>query len=80
VSAFGDGLKCAGGTIRRLGIVTNVAGSSTYPAGAEPAVSVRGLCAAGDLRVYQCWYRNKASFCTAATFNLTNGLQTSWAP
>jgi hypothetical protein len=24
------------------------------------------------------WYRNAAVFCTASTFNLSNGLQVTW--
>jgi YVTN family beta-propeller protein len=79
-SAFGDGLRCAGGTVVRLGTKANVAGASSYPATGDQPVSVRGLCAAGDVRTYQIWYRNAASYCTAATFNLSNGLQATWAP
>jgi hypothetical protein len=78
--AFGDGLRCAGGTIIRLGTKTNVAGTSQYPTPGDQSVSQRGLCAAGDVRTYQCWYRNAAAFCTASTFNLTNGVQLTWAP
>jgi hypothetical protein len=32
------------------------------------------------VRTYQCWYRNAAAFCQPATFNLTNGIQTTWQP
>jgi hypothetical protein len=42
---------------------------------------VRGLIPlAGGTREYQCWYRNAAAFCTASTFNLTNGLEILWQP
>jgi hypothetical protein len=77
--AFGDGLRCAGGTVIRLGTKTNVGGSSSYPSGSQ-SISVRGNDVAGNLRTYQCWYRNAAAFCTASTFNLTNGLQITWSP
>jgi hypothetical protein len=77
---FGDGLRCAGGSIIRLGTKTNAAGSSQYPAGADASVSVRGQCAPGDARTYQVWYRNAAAFCTPSTFNLTNGLVVTWGP
>jgi hypothetical protein len=79
-AAFGDGLRCAGGTVVRLKTVQNASGKSQYPEAGDPSVSVRGMVAAGDLRAYQVWYRNAASFCTTATFNLTNGLSIAWTP
>jgi hypothetical protein len=79
-TVFGDGLRCAGGTITRLGTKTNVAGTSSYPVGADLAVSVRGAITAPGTRTYQTWYRNAAAFCTASTFNLTNGYEITWAP
>jgi hypothetical protein len=36
---------------------------------------VKGAVGAGDVRFYQCWYRNAGNFCTSATFNFTNGMQ-----
>ncbi len=78
-SPFGDGLRCAGGTITRLGTKTNDgSGASQYPVPGDLSVSVRGGCVAGDIRTYQCWYRNAAAFCTPSTFNLTNGLSVTW--
>jgi hypothetical protein len=76
--AFGDGLRCASGAVVRLGTKTNAAGASQYPSGGDPSISVRGMNAIGNVRTYQCWYRNAASFCTPDTFNLTNGVQTTW--
>jgi hypothetical protein len=77
---FGDGLRCAGGVVKRLGTKTNTAGGSLYPSGVDTPVSVRGVCAAGDVRYYQVWYRNAAMFCSVDTFNLTNGIQVTWLP
>jgi hypothetical protein len=77
---FGDGLRCAGGTIARLGTKLNAGGASHYPDAGDASVSVRGACTAGATRVYQAWYRNAAPFCTSSTFNLTNGLRLSWLP
>lgn len=77
-AVFGDGLRCAGGTIVRLGQETNVAGTSTYPSSGDPTISVRGANAVGNVRTYQAWYRNAAAFCTPSTFNLTNGVQVTW--
>jgi hypothetical protein len=77
---FGDGLRCASGTVIRLKTVTNVGGASQYPEAGDPSVSVRGLVTAPSIRTYQCWYRNAAAFCTASTFNLSNGVQVQWTP
>lgn len=80
-SVFGDGLRCAGGAVVRLGIKVNAGGTSAYPVGADAPVSVKGLVpAAGATRTYQAWYRNPAAWCTASTFNLSNGHQIVWAP
>jgi len=79
-AVFGDGLRCAAGSITRLGTKTNAGGGSVYPAVGDPSVSVRGVVLGAGTREYQVWYRNAAAFCTASTFNLTNGLQVSWAP
>ncbi len=75
---FGDGLRCAGGSVIRLATKFNAAGASQFPAGGDPSVSVRGLVASPGSRTYQCWYRNAAAFCTASTFNLTNGVGVTW--
>jgi hypothetical protein len=77
--AFGDGLRCAGGTVIRLATKFNVSGASQYPVGADLPVSQRGLVTVPGSRTYQCWYRNAATFCTTSTFNLTNGVSIDWA-
>jgi len=79
-SVFGDGLRCAGGSIVRLKSKLNAGGSSAYPTGSDQPISLRGSDHAGDVRTYQCWYRNAAAFCTPSTFNLTNGIQAVWTP
>ncbi|MBL8862324.1 MAG: PQQ-binding-like beta-propeller repeat protein [Planctomycetes bacterium] len=76
---FGDGLRCAGGTVIRLGTRSNAGGASSYPLAGEAPVSVRGFVpSAGSQRTYQVWYRNAADFCTPSTFNLSNGLAIAW--
>jgi len=77
-AAFGDGLRCAGGSVIRLGTKNNVGGVSQYPAVGDSSVSVRGGISAPGVFTYQVWYRNAAAFCTVSTFNLTNGLQITW--
>ena len=79
-TAFGDGLRCAAGSVIRLATRTNALGASSYPQGADLPISQRGLVPVGATRVYQVWYRNAAVFCTASTFNLTNAAQVTWAP
>jgi hypothetical protein len=79
-SLFGDGLRCAGGTTIRLGTKSNAGGASEYPAAGETPVSVRGLVTTPGTRTYQCWYRNAAAFCTASTFNFSNGIELDWMP
>jgi hypothetical protein len=78
---FGDGLRCAGGSVIRLGTKVNALGASQYPSGANQPVSVRGAVPPGSVRTYQVWYRNAAGgFCTSSTFNLSNGVSVTWYP
>ncbi|MCY2959428.1 MAG: hypothetical protein NTY35_04620 [Planctomycetota bacterium] len=78
--AFGDGLRCAAGSVIRLGTKFNAGGASQYPVVGDPPVSVRGLVVGAGTRTYQGWYRNAAAFCTVSTFNLTNGVSVTWTP
>jgi len=77
---FGDGKRCVATNVVRLGTKTNAGGSSSYPEPGDLSISVRGGCSVGDVKNYQGWYRNAASFCTADTFNLTNGVRVVWSP
>jgi hypothetical protein len=81
--ALGDGLRCAGGAIVRIAKpAANAAGSAEVGAGiAGVLVSDAGaIPAAGGARCYQGWYRNEASYCSSATFNLTNAVSVTWTP
>jgi hypothetical protein len=83
---FGDGVRCAAGTVIRLGIKTTVnsgffGGVASYPQPGDQAISVRGAVpATGAVRLYQAWFRNSAAYCTSSTFNLSNGLRATWLP
>lgn len=81
-AAFGDGLRCAGGAVIRLGTKANDgSGASSYPGTGDAAIHVRGVIpGGGGTRHYQAWYRNAAVFCTASAFNLTNGYTLVWLP
>jgi predicted outer membrane repeat protein len=77
---FGDGLRCAGGTVVRLGFVQNVGGASSWPSSASAWQTGHVALTAGATRNYQGWYRDASAFCTSSTFNLTNGVQILWCP
>ncbi len=82
--SFGDGILCAGASILRLGIAMATNNSSSFPSGSTPPnntrISLAGSVAAGDARLYQLWYRDAFTFCTSATFNLTNAVSVTWTP
>ncbi len=76
---FGDGLLCTGTMITRLGVVFPSGSSASYPGGLTPnPIHIAGATAVGDVRQYQCWYRDAAVFCATQTFNLTHGLELTW--
>jgi hypothetical protein len=81
-TVFGDGLRCTTGSTFRLGSPPSSAGSASVGFGTGTAlVSVSGAIPAnGGTRFYQISYRNAASFCTSATFNMSNGLIVVWTP
>ena len=76
---FGDGLRCIGGNLKRLGIRR-----SSYPSAGDPSISARSaalgdLIAPGSLRYYQALYRDfSPRFCSPATFNSTNAVMVAW--
>jgi hypothetical protein len=80
-SMFGDGLRCASGPPRRFPLKTSSGGAASYPgAGNLPISFVGQVPGAGSTLYYQAWYRDPASYCTSATYNLTNALKVIWAP
>jgi hypothetical protein len=82
-AAFGDGLRCVGGNVVRLGVRASAGGVSHFGHGdgSGVSVSVKGAVpAAGGLRHYQLWFRDAAPFCTSSAFNLSNALSVQWTP
>jgi hypothetical protein len=81
-SVFGDGVRCADGTLVRLRTRANVGGTSRFPDATDTlSLSQRGgvLPGSGVTRLYQAYYRNAAAtFCPPATFNVTNGRRVVW--
>jgi hypothetical protein len=77
---FGDGLRCVAGTLTRIATRSASGGAVQCPIAGDPSISVRGSVNSPGTLYYQVWYRNAASFCTPATFNLTNGWEVRWTP
>jgi len=79
---FGDGVRCASGTLLRLRTRTNVGGASQFPDSTDTiTLSQRGgvVPGSGAVRYYQTYYRNAASaFCPPETYNVTNGVRITW--
>lgn len=82
---FGDGVRCVGGSLKRLYVHNASAGSVIAPTGADDPVTVRSS-ALGDTihacetRYYQVYYRDSnLGFC-AGGFNVGSGLKATWLP
>jgi len=75
---FGDGLRCAGGSIKRLTLRTSNANGDIDSSGA--VISVRGQATAGDTLRYQLWFRDPQGGSCGTGFNLTNGYELVWQP
>ena len=68
---FGDGLRCAGGGVVRLGVQTADAfGGAQY----GPGLGATGGWLPGDRRHFQVWYRDPGGPCGGG-FNFTSGLR-----
>ncbi len=75
--AFGDGLRCAGGTVTRLQVRT---ASVLGIAATNIDVAAVGGVSAGQTRRYQWWYRDPGASPCATEFNTSNGLEITWQP
>jgi hypothetical protein len=87
---FGDGLRCAGGALKRLYVLNADAnGTVMAPLSGAPTISERSSTlgdpiAAGSSRVYQVYYRDSnLAFCPppmGGSFNVSNGVKLLWLP
>jgi len=78
---WGDGLQCAGGQLKRLGVRFSDASGYSDTSGFATPISVKaGNIVAGDTKHYQCWYRNPVGSPCSTDFNASNGLAITWAP
>jgi len=84
---FGDGVRCVGGTLKRLYVKNAVAGVVLAPAAGDPSVTARSASLGdtipgGALRYYQVYSRDPdLSFCAApqgSTYNISNGIRVQW--
>jgi hypothetical protein len=84
---FGDGLRCAGGSLKRIGTKAASAGVVSYPGAGDPSISSRSATlgdplSPGSVRIYQVYYRDPSgTFCAAPTgdtFNVTQAVQLIW--
>ena len=83
---FGDGLRCAGGALRRLYVTHSVNGTAVAPKAGDPSITTRSASLGdpippGAIRYYQTYYRDPSlGFCTTAggTFNVSNGVRIIW--
>jgi hypothetical protein len=85
--AFGDGLRCAGGHLRRLYVGHASGGAVVFPQAGDASLSARSAAlgdplALGAIRVYQVYYRDPVlGFCPApqgSTFNATQAIAIAW--
>jgi hypothetical protein len=84
---FGDGLRCAGGALKRLYAKNAVGGVASAPGAGDLSIRARSAALgdpipAGAMRYYQTYYRDSiGSFCPPPRgnlWNVTNGLQIRW--
>lgn len=75
---FGDGLRCAGGSVIRLGVASSNAAGESDTTGFATSISVKGVITVGDLRSYQLWYRDPLGSPCGSLFNLSNGYTIQW--
>jgi Tol biopolymer transport system component len=84
---FGDGLRCAGGGLKRLYVLNASSGAVTAPPSGGASFSARSaalgdVLTIGSTRQYQTYYRDpNLTFCPApsgGTFNVSNGLSILW--
>jgi hypothetical protein len=86
-AVFGDGIRCAGGILKRIGLKSAVGGTVVYPQAGDPGIRARSAALGdtipnGSVRYYQVYYRDPDPvFCpvpTGNTWNASNGIVVTW--
>jgi len=84
---YGDGLRCTGGTLRRLYTKSASGGEASAPGLGDPPITVRSAqlgvpIPADGRRYYQVYYRDaNAGYCAApqgSTFNVSSAVRINW--
>jgi hypothetical protein len=85
--SFGDGVRCVGGSLKRLSTKNAAGGTVTFPDGGDPSITTQSAAlgdpiAPGSTRYYQVYYRDpNLAFCASPTgdsFNVSNGQIIVW--
>jgi hypothetical protein len=86
---YGDGLRCTGGSLRRLFAKSASGGVVVAPQPGDPSITSRSAAlgdpiSPGATRLYQVYYRDPiAAFCPAPrgdTWNVSNAVRVAWLP
>jgi len=85
-AAFGQGVRCAGGTLKRLYTKTAVGGAITAPQVGDVPVSLQSallgdMITPGTHRYYQVYYRDPTVLggcAVTSTFNATQAIDVTW--
>jgi hypothetical protein len=84
---YGDGLRCAGGILKRLYTGGASGGSISRPGMGDPSITARSAALGdpippGERRYYQVYFRDaNPGFCpapTGNTFNISNAVKVTW--
>jgi len=83
---YGDGVRCIGGVLQRIGAKDAVGGAASYPGPGDPSIRARSAAlgdpiAPGSFRYYQVYYRDPdPNFCSwsRSTFNASNAVMVRW--
>ena len=74
--AFGDGLRCAGGPIQRLGVrLASAGGSASW----GPGLAALGGWGVGETQILQVWYRDVSGPCGTG-FNTSSAIEAELFP
>jgi hypothetical protein len=73
---FGDGMRCVGGGVVRLEVRYSNGGVSQT----TTSLASKGTVSPGEIKYYQCFYRDVNGSPCGSLFNLSNGYQIKWTP
>jgi hypothetical protein len=83
-ATYGDGLRCVGGTLKRLYTHSASGGAVSAPQGSDLSITARSAALnvpilPGQTRYYMAYYRDPdPSFCPGATFNASSAVAIGW--